>query len=855
VALANVRSFVRRGAEPIPGETTARESDREPLARALLADFLAEADSSTRHHPWQVRPSDFVAGKKLLAAGPSEQVAVLIAALKRLISLVDSQRHGAELRAIRALIPQLCRRRLPYAADDVLQLLALLASSDATWSTWIPVRSIIKSVEPWVSEIGCPPPIAAELRHLRTAGNAVSLHTDERKALALIDTMLADPEPDADLFDPADDWGYAAAEAFARLSDADRRAWRTLLAHAATEGGSKPTNQWRKRAEEWIEATGGERSREILTSCLGFVHAPTRPALDSPQLPSARRDVMGDIVPTSILTERNGDLLKGLAWCCVLFDDPATAAAVGDAAEACFKKIPNVGARSTKAGNACVYALGAMPGLRGAAQLQRLRQRVKQPSALTQIEHALGAASRRERMTRDDLDDLAVPTFGLVDGRRRERFGDVAAELIVAGSQQFDIQWSGPDGTPRKTEPAEIKRRFPGEVKEFKRLADDLRKMLPAQRDRLERCLLSERTWLLADWRQRYLEHPLLSLLARRLIWRFDTNGRRELGAWDDGAIVDVDDRTLNDLPAETRVRLWHPIAADAQTVAAWQSWLERHGVTQPFKQAHREVYFLTDAERATETFSNRFAGHILRQHQLQALCQARGWTYLLQGAWDGANYPTLSIPTRNTSVEFWVEGADADDEPLTPAGVFRYVRTDQVRFGGAERWRQPVPLTDVFPVIFSEVMRDVDLFVAVCSVGNDPTWGDRGPAWHGGYWHGFAFGDLSASALTRRLILERLLPRLKIAPRCSLYDRFLVVRGDLRTYKIHLGSGNVLMEPNNQYLCIVPVRGAAAGNPTQGLLLPFEGDGMLSVILSKAFLLAADTAITDPTITRQIRG
>jgi hypothetical protein len=35
---------------------------------------------------------------------------------------------------------------------------------------------------------------------------------------------------------------------------------------------------------------------------------------------------------------------------------------------------------------------------------------------------------------------------------------------------------------------------------------------------------------------------------------------------------------------------------------------------------------------------------------------------------------------------------------------------------------------------------------------------------------------------------------------------------------------------------------------------LPFEGDVMLSVILSKAVLLVNDTAITDPSITRQLR-
>ena len=36
-------------------------------------------------------------------------------------------------------------------------------------------------------------------------------------------------------------------------------------------------------------------------------------------------------------------------------------------------------------------------------------------------------------------------------------------------------------------------------------------------------------------------------------------------------------------------------------------------------------------------------------------------------------------------------------------------------------------------------------------------------------------------------------------------------------------------------------------------LFLPFEGDRVLSVILSKAFLLAADDKITDATILRQL--
>jgi hypothetical protein len=49
--------------------------------------------------------------------------------------------------------------------------------------------------------------------------------------------------------------------------------------------------------------------------------------------------------------------------------------------------------------------------------------------------------------------------------------------------------------------------------------------------------------------------------------------------------------------------------------------------------------------------------------------------------------------------------------------------------------------------------------------------------------------------------------------------------------------------------------RRAAPGAVDPRLVLPFEGDMTLSIILSKAFLLAADDEITDASIVRQIRG
>jgi hypothetical protein len=168
-------------------------------------------------------------------------------------------------------------------------------------------------------------------------------------------------------------------------------------------------------------------------------------------------------------------------------------------------------------------------------------------------------------------------------------------------------------------------------------------------------------------------------------------------------------------------------------------------------------------------------------------------------------------------------------------------------RVGGA--WRT-APLTEVPAIVLSEAMRDVDLFVSVTSIAADPHWADRGDDRYVDYWREASRAELTATAQARRSALERILPRTKLADRCELTDRYLVVRGQLSTYKIHLGSANILMEPGNTYLCIVPAR----GRPGQPVFLPFEDD-RLTLILSKAFLLAEDTAITDPLIVAQLRA
>ncbi|MBZ5618694.1 MAG: hypothetical protein LAQ69_08230 [Acidobacteriia bacterium] len=58
-------------------------------------------------------------------------------------------------------------------------------------------------------------------------------------------------------------------------------------------------------------------------------------------------------------------------------------------------------------------------------------------------------------------------------------------------------------------------------------------------------------------------------------------------------------------------------------------------------------------------------------------------------------------------------------------------------------------------------------------------------------------------------------------------------------------------MEPGSRYLCIV--EGFSTKATPRSLSLPFEEDHTLSLILSKAFLLADDLKIKDQAILRQL--
>ena len=478
---------------------------------------------------------------------------------------------------------------------------------------WFPYKAILTALAP----VHRTEALKFALRGLRSCIDEYHGRTLMKELHQRIDELVNGPKQAP---------GVAAAGAWTKQVFADiqqspqRTEWLELFDHARSLSQSTPPKKWQDAAKRCVDAVGRT----------AFVDAALRWLTLGP-LPGESSQIQ---VP-----DLEADYQKGFIWTVGAVGDSPLAPALADFALACLRKIPMIGAVSHRVGNACVGSLAAMPGLDAVSQLSRLANRVKYDVARRLIEKALTEAAARNNVTRDDLEAMSVPHFGLdAAGELIEQVGDCQARLAIHGGE-VSLEWSR-EGKTLKSVPAGLKASHTEAVKELDRSKKELGAILAAQRLRLERLLLSTGTTAFDKWREWYLENPVVAATASRLIWAFESgDGKTTPGIADGSRIVDWAGNAVETNSA-TRVRLWHPIQSDVQTVMSWRCWLEDRAIQQPFKQAHREVYILTDAERATGTLSNRFAAHILKQHQFAALARERGWH-----EWDSHNIPSLDLP------------------------------------------------------------------------------------------------------------------------------------------------------------------------------------------------------------------
>ncbi|MEU7859192.1 DUF4132 domain-containing protein [Nonomuraea sp. NPDC049141] len=771
-------------------ETVERERDLQGRSHAALRqdDRDERRAMKLRHEAEQVRRE---LGRRLRRAEGAERRAAAICLARP--ELAD---HPRELEW--ALSDS-----SGWTATDVAALISVLDCREPyDWDdTWVS-RVVDLALE---FDITGRHPLREPLTRLIEGMADSCLPADDRRrlqrriALALRDDPAALP---LSALVRADAWASSVRE---YLGDAPAPHLVELVEHLCELRTPRPGQKWRARCLTLLEPAG---ARELVRFALAaFVCEPSfgryrRVVSDS------NTEVARGAIWAATLARVDG-LVAGLTW---LADQ------LGGDRTGFVQDLAVAGA-----------AINALGECEDPQPLWRLRTSLKNRALRKQVDAALATAAGHVGTTPARMLERGVPTHGLAaDGTRSWRLGDHTVVLTVQDAVTVRLGFTAPDDTAIRALPPAVSERHAKELKAIKSVQQEVRQTLAAERVRLEELFTVDRTWSHEDWIRHYLDHPITAVVARGLIWEAD--GKAFLPG---------------DAPPGAEVRLWHPARAPLGEVTAWREMMTGRRLRQPYKQAFREVYLLTPAEETTGVYSNRFAAHIVDHPRLYALLKKRGWqTTWLRASGDDA-VAKKELAEGAWRARFRYETAAVADHAVTLAA------TDQVRFDRrhGRAWRE-TPLAQVPPLVFSEAMRDVDLFVAVTSIAADPDWIDRGEERFGGYWREVSVGALAPSAEVRRDALARILPRTAIADRCTLTDRYLVVRGDLRTYRIHLGSGNILMNPGDVYLCIVTARKRDAK-----LFLPFEEDGQLALILSKAFLLAHDNKITDETILRQIQA
>ncbi|MGI5231695.1 DUF4132 domain-containing protein [Actinoallomurus sp. CA-142502] len=427
------------------------------------------------------------------------------------------------------------------------------------------------------------------------------------------------------------------------------------------------------------------------------------------------------------------------------------------------------------------------------------------------------------------LDHLAQ-VAGVADASRLEwdceaRIATETPAEVDVGDYRIALRFDGADptmtvrraGRALKSVPAAVRSDpgYQGLREHQERLRDQARRM----RTGLVERLVATAGTLTPDELARLRSLPAGAAMLPALLWR------------DRAGTIDL----LDQLDTTGPVTAVHPVELHERGVLSrWQAEIVRRRLRQPVKQAFRELYVLTPAEREAGDVSRRFAGQTVGGAVAGRLLSGRGW--FTHGEYDDhqatrAVGDGLIAALRCDFHGYFGLGDVLVGEVRFLTGGHRGPGRYGAPTGSGSVGGTPVPLADVPPAVFSEVMRDLDLVVSVA--GTEPE------------------TYLSpAQAAGRAQILAALIADLGPA-RVAVEGNSAVVSGTRATYRVHLTSGSIHVDPGG-HLCVVPASFGATAH--RRLFLPFaDEDRMTSIILSKVLLLAEDEKISDPSILAQL--
>ena len=215
---------------------------------------------------------------------------------------------------------------------------------------------------------------------------------------------------------------------------------------------------------------------------------------------------------------------------------------------------------------------------------------------------------------------------------------------------------------------------------------------------------------------------------------------------------------------------------------------------------------------------SRMFAGYQVQPKKTLAALKSRRWVADYENGLQKV-YFRQNIAAVIYALADWFSPAD------TEAPTLEYAAFHDRKTGMARK------ISEVPDILYSEVMRDMDLAVSIAHVGGvDP--------------------ETSHSTIEMRRVVLAFNMELFGLTNVSLEGTHAYIEGKLSSYSVQLGSG-VVHTSSGAMVNILPVHSQQRGR----LFLPFiDEDPKTAEILSKILLLARDTKIKDPYILDQIR-
>ncbi|WP_261304030.1 DUF4132 domain-containing protein [Paenibacillus andongensis] len=389
---------------------------------------------------------------------------------------------------------------------------------------------------------------------------------------------------------------------------------------------------------------------------------------------------------------------------------------------------------------------------------------------------------------------------------------DMEVKLVIDESGRADIEVAK-QGKILKSLPSKYNKH--PYIVSLKETVTSLRDQYKRAKSEFEKCMESESTFTLKELSS-LLKNPTIAPLLRTLV--FKTGDR--LGFYEDGHLVDATGGGAYPLSTEDILCIAHPFHLyKSGEWSLYQKSLFDRQLKQPFKQVFRELYLPNKDELENGSVTRRYAGHQIQPKRAAALLKTRLWTVSYEEGLQKV-FHKENIIAQVYALADWFSPSDIEAPTL-----------ETVSFMDRKTYK-PLEISSIPGIIFSEIMRDVDLVVSIAHAGGvDPE------------------ASLTTIELRKAIVIESL--RLMKITNVRLEGNFARITGTLGEYGVHLGSGTVQKQAAGT-LYILPVHSQHRGK----LFLPFmDEDPKTSEILSKIVMLAQDTKIKDPHILEQLKG